>query len=168
MVDPWSYADKTKSEHAEQVALFMWANMAERYGVIIADDPHSYTVRDFAKTQFENAGKLGYKKASRPLYELKWLHAISNHGKGFGRQAEGVKAGVSDISLPVPMRGLGHEIISCGLYMELKRKNGKMGDLSDDQIQFLDYARKAGYTTSVAFGWVEARGFILHYLDINY
>ena len=171
-LDPWSYAAKTRSEHAEQVALFMWANMAKLYGPIIADDPHSYNVRGFAKTQFENAGKLGYKIYSAPMHELKWLHAISNHGAGFGRKAEGVKKGVADIFLPVPMWRAGAHNGAYpghwqhGLYIELKRLDGegkKAGVASQEQIDFQTYARSVGYAHEIIFGWELARDCILRY-----
>jgi hypothetical protein len=105
MADPWSYAAKTRNEHAEQVALLMWANMAARFGPVIADDSHSYTVAGFAKTQFENAGKLGYKIYSAPIPELEFLFAIHNQGsgdaiRGARAKAEGVKAGVPDLMFP--------------------------------------------------------------------
>lgn len=77
------------SEHQLQAALFKWANMH------LATYP-----------------------------ELRWLYAIPNGGHryiGVARKlkAEGVKAGVPDIHLPVP-RGK-----YCGFYGELKFKTNK-------------------------------------------
>jgi len=174
MPDPWSYA-KT-SEHSHQAALFMWANMAQMFGPVIADDPHSYTVAGFAKTQFENAGKLGYKIAGEPIKQFKWLHAIHNQGhgdavRGATAKAEGVKAGVYDMFLPVPKcepwgTGFpnGRRLISaCGFYLELKIGKGKP---SDKQNEFAADMREAGYATDVAWGWLEARNKLLDYLGL--
>ena len=164
--DPWSYAGT--SEHSQQVALFMWANMAEKFGLLIADDPFSYTKAGFAKTQFENAGKLGYKLLSHPVKQLKWLHAVHNQGhgdaiRGAKAKAEGVKAGVSDIFLPVPIRESVYNVYYHGLYIELKA--GK-NNPTDVQLEFIHDATMAGYCAKVAYGWLEARKIILDYLQI--
>jgi len=167
MPDPWSYA-KT-SEHSHQAALFMWANMAQMFGPVIADDPHSYTVAGFAKTQFDNAGKLGYKIASKPITQFKWLHAIHNQGhgdavRGATAKAEGVKAGVYDMFLPVPHFNWSSMAIDYhGFYLELKIGKGKP---SDKQNEFAADMREAGYATDVAWGWLEARNKLLDYLDL--
>jgi len=176
-LDPWSYADKYRSEHAHQTALFMWANMAQRFGSIIADDPHSYTVANFAKSQFENAGKLGYKRYTAPISQLKWLHAIHNQGhgdaiRGGKARAEGVKAGVADVFLPVPINAPwstgfpnGNKLVTyCGLYLELKVDKNKPSAI---QEEFLADMRAAGYAAEWATGWLEARDKILAYLQIR-
>jgi len=184
-LDPWSYASKTSSEHAEQVALFMWANMAMRFGPNIANDPHSYNVKGFALEQFKGKGGLGYIRYSETLPQLKWLHAISNHGAGFGRKAEGVKKGVSDIFLPVPryvglvasrLHGTQPCAVPetnqafCGLYIELKRRdtaNQKAGKPSPEQLEFQTDMRAAGYACALAYGWEQARDQILRYLGLT-
>lgn len=172
-LDPWSYAAKTRSEHAEQVALFMWSNMAMHYGPNIANDPHSYNVKDFALKQFEGKGGLGYIRYSAPISQLKWLHAISNHGAGFGRAAEGVKAGVADLFLPVsrikPWSDYEEEFYH-GLYIELKRQDSegkKAGTVSDKQLEFQTDMRQAGYAHEICYGWETARDVILKYLGIG-
>lgn len=170
-LDPWSYAAKTGSEHAEQAALFMWANMAFMFGPVIANDPNSYCISGFAKTQYENAGKIGYKVYSAPLLQLKWLHAIHNQGhdnkvRGAIAKAEGLRAGVSDIFLPVPKIipnwAQAPLIGKCGLYIELKRKDG--GTASTEQKQFQTDMRAAGYECEIIHGWELARDCILRYL----
>lgn len=175
-LDPWSYAEKTRSEHAEQVALFMWANMAKLYGPVIAADPNSYNKTGFAKYQFEHAGELGCKLFAPPISQLKWLHAISNHGAGFGRKAEGVKKGVADIFLPVPVGPYwrqdynGNPVGHCGLYIELKRlasAGKKEGLPSSEQLEFQEDMRKAGYQHEIIYGWMLARDCILRYLNIS-
>lgn len=162
-VDPWSYAAKTHSEHAEQVALFMWSNMALNFGVKAADDTKSYLMQGYAKT-FLNEGDR--------LPQLKWLHAISNHGAGFGRAAEGVKAGVADLFLPVPIQpyALSPYEIKHGLYIELKRQDSigkKAGTPSDKQLEFQIDMRQAGYAHEICYGWEAARDVILKYLGIG-
>lgn len=174
--DPWSYAEKTKSEFAEQVALFMWANMARLYGPVIADDPISYNKQGFAKTQFENAGKLGYKVSSEPVPELEWLHAIKNQGhgdkiRGNLSKMEGVKAGVPDMMLPVPIMEHNAEYANQfeyhGLYIELKRlksERGQAGVASEVQTKWHNYLSGAGYKVVVCHGWLVAKQEILAYL----
>ena len=174
-LNPWDYAAKTRKEHAEQVALFMWANMAKLFGPNIANDPHSYTVAGFAKKQFEGKGGLGYIRYSEPLVELKWLHAVHNQGhgdviRGAQAKAEGVKAGVADIFLPVPqIETIEHdgywsnEMQFAGLYIELKKKDS--GAPSDVQLEFQADMRQAGYKCEIIHGWELARDEILRYLD---
>lgn len=178
--DPWSYADKTGLEHAHQTALFMWANMAMRFGPNIANDPHSYTVAGFAQKQFEGKGGLGFIKYSAPIPQLKWLHAVHNQGhgdaiRGAKAKAEGVKAGVSDLFLPVPLvearpptagwLGDYHGWSFCaGLYLELKVGSNTP---SEQQLEFMDDMRAAGYQADWVVGWEMARERILAYLQIN-
>lgn len=95
--------------------------------------------------------------------ELSLLHAIPNGGKRNAREAarmkqEGVKAGVSDIFLPVA-RGGYH-----GLYIELKAEKGT---LSDKQKWWIEETTKQGYYSTVCFGWVEASQVIKRYLDME-
>lgn len=98
----------------------------------------------------------------RPIYpDLKWLHAIPN-ANSHKQVAEGVRAGVSDIFLPVPIYPY-H-----GLYIELKteaRRKEKNGGLSKEQIDFLAYAKGRGYTAWVCYGWTEAWQRIVEYLE---
>lgn len=169
-LDPWSYASKSKSEHAEQVALFMWANMAMRYGPIIAADPLSYNKAGFAKTQFEGKGELGFKRYAATIPQLKWLHAIHNQGhgdavRGGKAKAEGVKAGVADIFLPVAKAAEYFSKVYHGLYMELKRKEA--GTPSDIQLEFQTDMRAAGYQCEIIHGWELARDCILSYLGVS-
>jgi hypothetical protein len=128
---------------------------------------------------FVNGSETGEQKAvfawaglNQHLYpQLKWLHAIPNANQ-HRMVAEGVRAGVSDIFLPWPMRQPWHEVNPDGsyhgLYIEMKtdkRRKQKNGRLSQDQIDFIDYARKAGYKCWVCYSWLEARDRILEYLN---
>lgn len=99
----------------------------------------------------------------KPQYpELSLLHAIGNGGKRNVREAagmkrEGVKAGVSDIFLPVARKDY-H-----GLYIELKAEKGK---LSDNQKWWIAETTKQGYLAKVCFGWLEAAEVIKKYLSM--
>ena len=162
-LDPWSYAEKTGKEHAHQAALFMWANMACRFGLYAADDPRAYTVKGVAQAYIEPG------KDCRLVPQLKWLHAIHNQGhgdaiRGAKARAEGVKAGVYDLFLPVPISKLIIEERRWhGLYLELKVGNNKPSDI---QVEFGDDMKAAGYAVGVAWGWLEARKIILDYLGL--
>ena len=95
------------------------------------------------------------------LPELKWLFHIPNGGKRNPREAGrlkamGVKSGVSDLFLPVPM-GKYH-----GLWIEMKRQDG--GHTSADQKKWIEDMRKNGYKAEVCRGWQEAARVIEQYL----
>ena len=86
--------------------------------------------------------------------------AISNGGHRnkavAGRlKAEGVRAGVPDLFLPVPA-GPFH-----GLWIELKKMGGRP---SAEQIQRLAELRANGYRAVIAVGWREAVAIISDYL----
>jgi hypothetical protein len=113
------------SESNEQITLFQWAVLHER-----------------------------------KYPELKLLYHIPNGGKRYKTtairlKAEGVKAGVPDICLPVP-RGKYH-----GLYIELKA--GK-NTATDNQKQWLRDLTAYGYFTAVCCGWQAASDTIMEYL----
>lgn len=101
--------------------------------------------------------------AQRP--ELKLMFHIPNGGlrsKTEARRfkAEGVKAGVPDICLPVA-RGEHH-----GLYIELKRLHG--GTVSEYQKTWIAALRQQGYAAEVCRGWYEAAEVITDYLNGQY
>lgn len=113
-------------EHQEQVALFKWANLQ-----------------------------------SKKHPELELLLAIPNGGHrhiGVARKlkAEGVKAGVPDMFLPVKRGNYG------GLWIELKKKKG--GRLSENQKWWQERLTK-DYMHVVANGFEEAKDAILSYLQ---
>lgn len=70
-------------------------------------------------------------------------------------KAEGVKAGVPDMFLPVP-RGEHH-----GLFIELKTV---AGTTSESQERWLEALNEQGYKAVVCYGWVEAAAVITNYL----
>lgn len=173
---------KSGSEHGVQRALFGWCRMAEAYGFEAAWDEAIYFKDGFLKL-----------KANPPLCdavpELRWFHAIPNGGsrgdsaasrskQGGALKAEGVKRGIPDTFLPLPLWGatgntglgqLNRCIVYAGLYIEMKRpesltegKRGKMivdraaGTTSEDQDSFIAYARRNAYAVSVCFSWDDA------------
>lgn len=153
---------KSGSEHAEQTALFAWSNQAALRGFRAADEMLSYSQQ------------APYFSMAETVLALKWLHAIPNAGARGNKiaaaqlKAEGVKAGVADIFLPVPREayslntGLRHQ--QHGLYIELKRKNGVPSDVSPDQKLFANFVTSQGYEWRVAYGWRQAADIIKAYL----
>lgn len=95
------------------------------------------------------------------LPELELMHAIPNGGKRDIRtaiklKAEGVKPGVPDIFLPLPLGG------KHGLYIELKRR--KYGRVTEEQAAWLEALMRHGYACAVCHGWEMARDVIIDYL----
>lgn len=132
---PFSFAKTT--EHSHQVALMIWHALPE------------------VKAEFP---------------ELKWLYSNANGGsrgdtqlsraiEGGKMKAEGVKVGVSDLTLPVK-RGQWS-----GLYIELKKMPGKGVGPSDEQTEFIEFVRGQGFAACVCYGWREARDVIIAYLN---
>ena len=109
--------------------------------------------------------------------ELEWLYAIPNGGargdkrsamiRGGQLKAQGVKAGVSDICLPVK-RGQWS-----GLYIELKRvslrpvRQGSAGGVTSEQAAFGAFVQGQGYGFAVCYGWVEASRVIEQYMVVG-
>lgn len=94
--------------------------------------------------------------------QLKWLYHTPNGGSRNKAEAArfkrmGVKSGVSDLCLPLPV-GRYH-----GLYVEMKRRKG--GILSDNQAEFIRDAINNGYAAVVAHGADEAVKAITDYLE---
>lgn len=116
------------SEHTEQAALFQWAGMKH---LMVPELRLLYAV--------PNAGKRSYGAASYMV-------------------AEGLKAGVPDICLPVARQGF-H-----GLYIELKYGKNKP---SPDQERWLFNLDLQGYRVELCYGWEAARDVIENYLDID-
>lgn len=93
--------------------------------------------------------------------ELALLFHIPNGGgrskAEAGRfKAEGVKAGVPDLFLPVP-RGEHH-----GLFIELKRRDG--GRVSREQKEWIAALQEQGYAAEVCAGWEDAAKVLTEYL----
>lgn len=119
------------TEHQEQVLLFRWLSFNAKMHPVLA---------------------LAFK--------------ITNEGTGSPRRgvwnkAEGVKKGVSDIFLPVPVMMSG--CIQHGLFIEMKSAKGR---LSPEQKAWLDAMGKQGYATAVCYSWTEAAKAIADYLGL--
>ena len=89
------------------------------------------------------------------------MFAIPNGGTRIKKEAwalkrQGVKAGVSDITIQVP-RGGYH-----GLWLELKVKPNKA---TEEQIKFLEAMKEQGYYTVIAYGALEAVDVIKRYME---
>jgi hypothetical protein len=155
---------RSGTEHAEQMALFCWANKAMQYGFAVADEMLAYN-KDFAVGTYT------------PVPELKWLHAIPNAGARGNKiaasqlKAEGVKAGVADVFWPysktVGYAGNGEWETTTygGIYVEMKRANGRMSDISPDQEEFRKYCISQNLLWTCAFGWRMARYYLRHYYE---
>lgn len=92
--------------------------------------------------------------------ELALLYATPMGGKrpiktAIRMKKEGAKAGIPDITLPVPVDRY-H-----GLYIELKVGKNKP---TSAQQWWHDKLREQGYGVYVAYGWEDARDTILEYL----
>ncbi len=99
--------------------------------------------------------------AMHPLLNELLIH-IPNEGKRESHQGRtlvnmGLKAGVSDLFLPVA-RGSYH-----GLWIELKRTQG--GKVSELQQQWIDKMHRQGYAAKVAYGCDEAWNMLTKYLQ---
>lgn len=95
--------------------------------------------------------------------ELAMMYHIPNEGKrsratGGRMRAEGLKAGVPDICLPVPTANY-H-----GLYIEMKRIGGRP---SKPQKQWIQHLNEQGYQAAVCFGFEHAAQTIMEYLNLK-
>ena len=98
-----------------------------------------------------------------------FLYAIPNGGKrskmeGIKLKRQGVKAGVSDLHLPVPMNGC-H-----GLWIEMKKpkvKGESQPKVSESQQKWLDDMTFKGSEAHVCYGWEHARNVIEKYLSMK-
>lgn len=159
---PWHLA-APGNEHSEQRALFAWATKAKREGFDAAWNEASYAV--------------GVKVEQYAIPELDRMFAVPNGGlrdkiTASKLKAEGVKAGVPDVFLPVVMRFPGGDVRFSGLFVELKRQTTgsgeqrrQKGSTSDIQEDWVAYLRRAGYGVAVAFGWIDAAKQIQSYIE---
>jgi hypothetical protein len=118
---------RVATEHIEQCALFRWA----------AYQAHSYAMPELALMFAIPNGGLRSKATAGKL------------------KAEGVKAGVPDICLPVA-NGKYH-----GLFIELKAGRNKPTQL---QVAWHVNLSAKGYRVAVCWGWEAARDVIEEYL----
>lgn len=132
---------KSGLEHGEQMALFAW-------------------IAQYTYAQIPT---------NRPIDRLKLLFAIKNVEKsgsakrGGDAKAEGVKAGVPDLFLPVATQ---NQLVH-GLFIEMKRRvhrTHRNGGCSDEQLKWQAALRDQGYRVEICFGWEDARNVLLDYL----
>lgn len=123
------------TEHADQVALFSWADIAAWGAVPGAADALAlmFAIPNGGRRDKATAGKL---------------------------KAEGVRAGVPDVCLPVRSAG-GTRI---GLWIELKRERG--GTVSPAQRDWHARLEAAGHRVVVARGWQAAAEAICDHLGL--
>jgi hypothetical protein len=93
--------------------------------------------------------------------ELALLFAVPNGGHRLvavakRMKAEGVRAGVPDMCLPVA-RGPHH-----GLFLEMKVGRNKP---SADQLWWIEQLRAQGYYCQVCYDWTKAVEILIDYLD---
>ena len=91
------------------------------------------------------------------------IYHIGNGGRRLIREATrlkkmGVRAGVSDYSLPIP-RGQYH-----GLWIELKSGKGRA---TAEQLAWIDLMRKHGHRAEVCTGWIAAKDLITEYMRLG-
>lgn len=96
--------------------------------------------------------------------ELQFIFHIPNesvggHGWLIRNRQLGVRKGIPDLMLPIPMHGY-H-----GLFIEMKRSNG--GVVSSEQKAWLSALNGFGYRAVVCHGWEEARKELMDYLDLH-
>jgi hypothetical protein len=125
---------KNGTEHGHQVALFCWA------------------AQNFSKYP-----------------ALRLMFAIPNGGErnvivAGNLKAEGVRSGIPDIFLPVPIAHW-H-----GLFIELKRPadkglNRKRGGTTEEQDRWIAALYAQNYGVAVCMGWQAARDVIIQYLE---
>lgn len=153
---------KKGDEAGHQTALFAWANAARLYGFTRAWG------------WAEGEGLPDWDGITVVVPELKWMFHIPNGGsRGNGRdamirgaqlKAQGVKAGVCDIMLPV-VRGKW-----AGLFIEMKKPDQRSvtgkgkGGVKSDQKEFGDFVSNQGYGYTVCYSWEEAARVVEGYL----
>lgn len=142
------------SEHAHQRALFAWARIATIYGFRAADDMNAYRSKDYCESTF------GFGDA---VLSLDDMFAIPNGGyrdkiTAAKLKAEGVKADVCDVFLPVPCTSY------CGLFIEMKKPGGTA---TPGQKSFIARALRRRYYAQVCVGWREAADLIKWYYSLG-
>jgi len=137
-------------EDAESVYLMQWAGRLRLDVLNRADVESGSTLSDYL-FHIPNGGRRGALEAAR-------------------LQSQGVKAGVSDYFLPLPVRsGVKRADGSipvtgyAGLWVELKATGGRV---SREQSNWLLRMHRAGYCAVLAFGWSEAARAVGDYLGL--
>lgn len=82
--------------------------------------------------------------------------SVGGYGWMVRNRQMGMRKGVPDLMLPVPMKGY-H-----GLFIELKTDSGR---LSEEQRRWLNALNKFGYLAVMCRGWEQARDEIERYME---
>lgn len=93
-----------------------------------------------------------------------YLYAIPNGGRRDAREgarmkAQGIKAGVSDLHLPIPVAG------SHGLWIEMKAPKPAQARVSAEQKAWIEKMKALGHEAVVCRGFDEAKAAIEAYLS---
>jgi hypothetical protein len=137
MITPEKYA-KANTEHAHQVALFMWAAQAKQL------EPRLKWLH-----AIPNGGLRDIRVAAR-------------------LKAEGVKKGVADVFLPHPVETFGGMYCGLYIELKrIKSRNRAEGVESDKQNEFKIDMRKAGYKVETCYGWLDSVAEICNYLSVT-
>lgn len=127
-------------EGTDQAALFVWARMVRLSSQEVIDGVmRRHTLADFLIWIPNGVGKLS------PFVAQKM-------------RAQGLKAGVSDLLLPLPKGGY-H-----GLWCEFKASPPYNAAVTADQLVWIERMKFAGYAACVAQGWPEAARKLMNYL----
>lgn len=123
------------------------------------------SMSDYAAESGEQQALFDWAKRCEGIYpELEALYHIPNEGKR-GRAAagklvaEGLRAGVPDVCLPVPRGGYG------ALYIEMKRPKG--GRVTGNQKKWVERLRRAGNRVEVCRRFEDAGRVIMQYLGMK-
>lgn len=127
--DVWRASGPMGSEADEQSAFFRWLEFAAHQAPPLALCYH-----------VPNGGSRDRREAAR-------------------LKAQGVRAGVPDLCLPVP-RGEWH-----GLYIEMKVDGNAP---TKAQKRWLSALRAQGYYTAVCYGWLAARAAVCDYMGLYF
>ena len=135
------------TEHQEQAAVVEWfQSYARTKGIdprLLIAIPNSQILLGLCKSDKDRLKVLAYLKA------------------------EGLQPGVPDLMLAVPKlqpRGANSvcDLLFAGLFLEMKRKDGKP---SKDQLFMSDLLRRAGYSVVIAYGAEEGKKAIKGYIE---
>lgn len=118
---------RRRLEHVAQCALIVWANSG-------------HVLDHYPELEWLYANPLGGYRPPKVAAEMK---------------AEGAKAGVPDLTLPVPKGG------AHGLYIEMKIGDNKP---TEDQRRWINFLRSQGYRVEVCYGEEEAKEVLISYL----
>ena len=140
------------TEHDEQVAVIQWfQSYARTKGIdprLLIAIPNAQILLGLCKSDKDRLRVLAYLKA------------------------EGLQPGVPDLMLAWPKPMIWHldgghfktsgSFVFCGLFLEMKRKDGKP---SQAQLEMADLLRRAGYNVVIAYGADEAIRAIKAYIE---